>query len=289
MKVLFRLLFVALTLNICSSAQAQEETIAFWDFEAVSGQDEQPQIVVLPSIGSGTLFQQRADTDGNGKGGAPFSSAALGINVAESRAIAWDDFGKSGANDGEFFAVVSTTGYENIQISFDYKGNDDNADGDTINTDDGFTQFDAKYSLVDLVDVSLSFDGDITFVTIKDFDGDSIDLLTNVSVTNNSSIYQRMVLNAPGAASNQAVFAFRLDDFEGNDSVRFDNVLITGTPITGALCGDVNLDGSVTFLDIAPFIAVLSSNGFQVEADCDKNGTVSFLDISPFIQILAGN
>ena len=27
------------------------------------------------------------------------------------------------------------------------------------------------------------------------------------------------------------VFAFRLDDFEGNDSVRFDNVLITGTAI----------------------------------------------------------
>lgn len=289
MKVLSTVVFLTLSFALCSSVQAQQEVIAFWDFETITGQDEQPQIVVLPSQGSGTLYQQRADTDGNGKGGAPFADAALGINAPANRAIAWDDFGKSGDNDGEFFAVVSTIGFENIQVSFDYKGNDDNADGDSINTDDGFTQFDAKYTLVDLIDTSVSFDGNVTFVTIKDFGAPSIDLLTNVSVTNNSSIYQRMILNAPADANNQAVFAFRLDDFEGNDSVRFDNVLITGTPITGALCGDVNLDGVVSFLDIAPFIGVLSANTFQAEADCDKNGVVDFLDINPFIQILAGN
>ena len=56
-----------------------------------------------------------------------------------------------------------------------------------------------------------------------------------------------------------------------------------------ALKGDVDLDGSVTFLDINPFIQVLSSNGFQAEADCDCDGDVDFLDIQPFIDILAGN
>lgn len=54
------------------------------------------------------------------------------------------------------------------------------------------------------------------------------------------------------------------------------------------LKGDVNLDGGVTFLDINPFIVVLSSNGFQAEADCDCDGDVDFLDIQPFIDILAG-
>ncbi len=54
------------------------------------------------------------------------------------------------------------------------------------------------------------------------------------------------------------------------------------------LLGDVNLDGMVTFLDIAPFIAVLSSAGFQFQADCDQNGVVNFLDIAPFIAILSG-
>lgn len=229
MKVIFYVFFLTLTLAICSSAHAQRQTIAFWDFEEVTGENEDPQIVVLPSIGSGTLYQQRADTDGNGKGGTAFANAALGINVADSRAIAWDDFGKSGDNDGEFFTVVSTVGYENIEVSFDYQGNDDNEDGDAINDEDGFTRFDAKYSLSNLVDV-IAPDVSAT-IPIKDFGAPSIDIQTNVNVTNDSSIYQRTLLSVPTAANNQSVFAFRLDDFEGNDSVRFDNVLITGTAI----------------------------------------------------------
>ena len=57
----------------------------------------------------------------------------------------------------------------------------------------------------------------------------------------------------------------------------------------GVLLGDVNLDGAVTFLDIAPFIDILSTPGaFQAEADIDGSGQVTFLDISPFIDILAG-
>ncbi len=55
------------------------------------------------------------------------------------------------------------------------------------------------------------------------------------------------------------------------------------------LKGDVDLDGSVTFLDINPFIQLLASNGFQAEADCDCDGDLDFLDIQPFINILAGN
>jgi len=55
------------------------------------------------------------------------------------------------------------------------------------------------------------------------------------------------------------------------------------------LKGDVNLDANVTFLDIAPFITVLSTAGaYQAEADCDCDGDVDFLDIQPFIDILAG-
>ena len=52
---------------------------------------------------------------------------------------------------------------------------------------------------------------------------------------------------------------------------------------------DVNLDGIVNFLDIAPFISVLASEGSPAEeaaADCNMDGVVSFLDISPFIMAL---
>ena len=73
-------------------------------------------------------------------------------------------------------------------------------------------------------------------------------------------------------------------DVTGLGGVTFDSV-----SSTTALCGDVDLDGGVTFLDIQPFIEVLSSNSFQAEADCDLSGDVTFLDIAPFVNALAGN
>ena len=49
----------------------------------------------------------------------------------------------------------------------------------------------------------------------------------------------------------------------------------------------MNLDGVVSFLDISPFIQVLTSGDFQAEADIDESGRVDFLDISPFIGLLS--
>ena len=54
------------------------------------------------------------------------------------------------------------------------------------------------------------------------------------------------------------------------------------------ILGDVNLDSNVNFLDVSPFISVLSSGRFLPEADVNQNGTVDFLDISPFIGVLNG-
>ena len=53
------------------------------------------------------------------------------------------------------------------------------------------------------------------------------------------------------------------------------------------LRGDVNLDGMVNFLDIAPFISRLAEMENQPEADVNEDGVVNFLDISPFIGVLA--
>ena len=72
------------------------------------------------------------------------------------------------------------------------------------------------------------------------------------------------------------------------DRYGFDNISFEADTTT-VLLGDVDLNGTVEFLDIGPFIDVLSNNGFQAEADCDENGEVNFLDIGPFIDILAGN
>ncbi len=50
--------------------------------------------------------------------------------------------------------------------------------------------------------------------------------------------------------------------------------------------GDVNRDGDVNFADITPFILVLTSGVYQVEADIDTDGDVDFFDIQPFTVLL---
>ena len=51
--------------------------------------------------------------------------------------------------------------------------------------------------------------------------------------------------------------------------------------------GDVNLDGVVNFVDIPVFLALLTTEMFQVEADVNSDGIISFLDIPPFIALLS--
>lgn len=54
-----------------------------------------------------------------------------------------------------------------------------------------------------------------------------------------------------------------------------------------SLLGDVNCDQSVDFLDISPFIDLLSSGEFNAKADTNVDGAVDFFDISSFIALLS--
>ena len=59
------------------------------------------------------------------------------------------------------------------------------------------------------------------------------------------------------------------------------------TPVNNFPVGDVNCDTAIDFLDIGPFIEVLSSGTFEDKADIDRNMMVDFLDIGPFIALLS--
>ena len=50
--------------------------------------------------------------------------------------------------------------------------------------------------------------------------------------------------------------------------------------------GDVNGDGLVNLLDVPPFVELLSSTQYQVEADINRDGIVNLLDVGPFIELL---
>ena len=166
------------------------------------------------------------------------------------------------------------------------------SDGDTVQT--GFV-FDWEYA--DGVNVTsaqiLSVNGRGQVDTETTFDGTSATIDTVL---------------APGITSAQLTISTGTADFLFQfmspitttvdeprssffGSLRFENVTdpITVTVESGPVfpLGDVNLDNAVTFLDISPFISLLSSGDYQLEADIDQNGMVNFLDIIPFIDLLS--
>ena len=54
----------------------------------------------------------------------------------------------------------------------------------------------------------------------------------------------------------------------------------------GVLLGDVKLDRAVDLLDVAPFVELLESGRFQMEADINQDGKVTVQDVEPFIMLL---
>lgn len=101
---------------------------------------------------------------------------------------------------------------------------------------------------------------------------------------------QTTFLNNPGGALFVPIY--------GVETINA-NLIDTPTPFTGmairitgpdddVLKGDVNGDGQVNLLDVAPFVAAVSSGEFIPEADVNCDGVVNLLDISPFVELLSG-
>lgn len=234
MKPAFTTLF-GVVISAAMSGSSLASVVAFWDFNTITGINEAPQIVIPASQGTGTVYQQRADTDGNGKGGNAYANAPEGIDVVAGSGMAWDDIAKGGDNDAEFFITFSTTNIKDLVVSFDLRGNTGN-----------IPSFDLKYSLTNLVDVTDP--GDV-IGTIKDFSGGlSTEIYSNY-VVNAVASYTRIVLDLSSitALNNSAVVALRFDDWAqgtGNDDMRVDNFLVTGTAVpepSSALLGLIGL------------------------------------------------
>ncbi|MEM9409543.1 MAG: dockerin type I domain-containing protein [Planctomycetota bacterium] len=109
-------------------------------------------------------------------------------------------------------------------------------------------------------------------------------------------------VNLDGDTSSVFIDSFEFQETRlGNNGavyslVNFEDV--NGSPIGSGfieffvetvLLGDVNRDGEINLLDVAPFVELLANNEFQIEADTNQDGAVNLLDVDPFIALLAGN
>lgn len=121
------------------------------------------------------------------------------------------------------------------------------------------------------------------------------DLAQPISATPNGELWMTVVIDTTGLADGTYAIDLRADP-SGNFLDEFGNIVASNSSLSfvvdssagPCLLGDVNLDGAVNFLDIAPFIGLLTNATFQCEGDTNEDSVVSFLDIAPFIDILAG-
>ena len=157
--------------------------------------------------------------------------------------------------DGDFFHQPS--GEIRLQV------------GGTDNSDSADYQFDQL-----LVDGTMTNGGSLVVELLPEYqpqNGDQITLIQSDNVIGEFSSVD--IQGTP-------------DGFDAEVEIDNGNVILTLTD--EFLLGDINLDGVVNFLDISPFIALLSGGGFLDQADINGDGEVNFLDISPFIGILSG-
>ena len=92
--------------------------------------------------------------------------------------------------------------------------------------------------------------------------------------------------------TNQMRLRFTASDTNGGSIVEagVDGVSIEIVECTDeeVLLGDINRDGLVNLLDVAPFVDLLGNGSFQLEADINMDGDVNLLDVAPFVNLLAG-
>ena len=123
-----------------------------------------------------------------------------------------------------------------------------------------FTSIDGEFQLI-------VREGDLFTVTLPDGSGTEDRTISFIEFSQNG-------MNDTGT------LVFSLNFTDGTQGI----FTAANSPV---LLGDVNQDNVVNFLDISPFITVLSNGEFQAEADINEDGVVNFLDIAPFINLLA--
>ena len=64
--------------------------------------------------------------------------------------------------------------------------------------------------------------------------------------------------------------------------------IVTRQEKVNSLLGDVNGDGFVNLLDVAPFVELLSNGGYSVNADMNSDGVLNLLDVAPFVDAVSG-
>ena len=128
-------------------------------------------------------------------------------------------------------------------------------------------------------------DSDLDIV-MMDGSGDKIDVLFN----DGQGSFEFDLLVELGNSPNSIPLA----DFNGDGTLdvsvshssgNIETLFFDCRPV---LLGDVDLNGVVNILDVAPFVELLSNGSYQIEADVKRDNSLYLLDVMPFVDLLTG-
>ncbi len=114
-----------------------------------------------------------------------------------------------------------------------------------------------------------------------------------------SSIEHSTSTNGSIPAANELFFSEQFTAVGNSTRLTFISTSASGTASGGilldainvgqmVLVGDVNCDGVINLLDVAPFVELLSAGGFSKKADINQDGVLNLLDVGPFVALLVG-
>lgn len=228
----------------------KEEFISEWDRTTVRPLDEVYGAGEV-NIYNSYFIQQGGEIDGSTS--QPASSAGLN---------GWDYEDSIATGDQRFYQFTVPSGQKLNDFSIVLTWN--------LNVQDStFSRFTFIPS-TSLADLSLElYDSTTGFlVSMIDASDSPVDNVEHIYISNLSAGTYHLKV------SNKAT-----DSFNTDYGLAFRSSAI--------LLGDVNQSGDVDFLDIVPFILLLTSGDYQVEADVNCDGEINFMDIAGYIAAIS--
>ena len=128
--------------------------------------------------------------------------------------------------------------------------------------------------------------------------GQLVVLLNAGYMPSSNDTFTVMVANNLLGFFNNVFNGQRMDTADGNGSFivnygvgsAFDeNRVVLSEFEPNFIVGDVNGDGVVDLLDVAPFVDAIISGVYQPAADINQDGSIDLLDVQPLVAILAGS
>lgn len=120
------------------------------------------------------------------------------------------------------------------------------------------------------------------------YPGGLADTVATIERTGESPTDVRMsVLGENAAFESQVFFDEDTGQLAVDPSGNF--LILVGSPgiFQMDMPGDINCDGQVNLLDVAPFVDLIVDGVFSNKADINGDGQVDLLDVGPFVELLA--